>query len=266
MIRLIALDLDDTLLAPDLTIPEPSKEAIRRARELGVAVILATGRMFRSALPYARELDLHLPLIAYNGALVREVDSNDVVSHTPIPREIARSIARYCTLGGLDLNVYLNDDYFVARRTPAVEYYEAISGLTAQVAGDLDSLLREAPDDPTKLLIVAEPEEAGDLAARLAGMYPGTLNVMRSRPRFVEIVREGVDKWPGVLAIAQRLKVNPANIMAMGDGANDREMIRRAGLGICVPHAPAAVKVEADYVTHEDNGLGVAEAIERFVL
>ncbi|MGE5554003.1 MAG: Cof-type HAD-IIB family hydrolase [Betaproteobacteria bacterium] len=266
MIRLVALDLDDTLLAPDLTIPEASRIAVRRAYEQGVAVVVATGRMFRSALPYAEQLGLHLPLVTYNGALVKTAGTGEVLSHTPVPREQAIAVAERCAAEGLDLNVYLDDDLFVARRTPAVEYYETIAGLTARAVGDLGRFLREAAGDPTKLLILAEPEETEALARRLGELYRGTLNVMRSRPRFIEIVRQGVDKWEGLLAVAERLGIGPAEIMAMGDSANDREMIRRAGLGVTVPHAPGFLRAEADYVTGADHGLGVAEAIERFVL
>ncbi len=265
MIRLIAVDLDDTLLAPDLTIPALTRQAIRRAFGQGVAIVVATGRMFRSALPYAQDLGLTLPLVTYNGALVKTAGTGEILSHMPVPREQAIAVAERCAAEGLDLNVYLDDDLFVARRTPAVEYYETIAGLPARVVGNLRCFLEQAPVDPTKLLILAEPEVTEDLAERLGGLYRGRLNVMRSRPRFVEIVREGVDKWWGVLAVAERLGVSPAEIMAIGDSLNDREMIRRAGLGVTVPHAPTYLQEEADYVTGANHGLGVAEAIERFV-
>ncbi|MDI6870124.1 MAG: Cof-type HAD-IIB family hydrolase [Bacillota bacterium] len=266
MIRLIAIDLDDTLLAPDLTIPEPSRQALRKAFARGVAVVVATGRMYRSALPYARELGLSLPLITYNGALVKTAGTGEVLSHTPVPRAEAEGVAALCAAEELDLNVYLEDELYVARRTTAVKHYEAIAGLPAHEVGDLVAFLRKEAADPTKLLILTDPEEGEAVTRRLAELYRGALNVMRSRPRFVEIVREGVDKWWGVLAVAERLQVSPAEIMAIGDSLNDREMIRRAGLGVAVPHAPASLQAEADYVTQADDGLGVAEAIERFVL
>lgn len=264
--RLIAVDLDDTLLASDLTIPEPTKQAVRKVFAGGVAVVVATGRMFRSALPYARELGLNLPLITYNGALVKEATTGEVLRHTPVPREDSWEIIALCQREGFDLNLYLEDEVYVARRTPAVEYYEAIAGLAAHAVGDLADFLARSASDPTKLLVVTEPEDSEALVTRLTEVGRGRLNVMRSRPRFVEIVREGVDKWWGVLAVAERLGVAPGEIMAMGDSLNDREMIRRAGLGVTVPHAPAWLKAEADYVTAADGGLGVAEAIARFVL
>lgn len=265
-IRLIAVDLDDTLLTPELIIPAASKEAIRRAVAQGIQVTVATGRMYRSALPYAEELGLSLPLITYNGALVKDAGTGEVLSHTPVPREQAAAVAKQCAAEGLDLNVYLDDELYVSQRTPAVEYYEAIAGLPAMAVGDLAAFVREAPSEPTKLLVLAEPDDAQRIADRLGERYRGALNVMRSRPRFVEIVREGVDKWWGVLAVAERLGVEPGEIMAIGDSLNDREMIGRAGLGVTVPHAPDYLRGAADYVTRHDDGLGVSEAIERFVL
>lgn len=266
MIRLVALDLDDTLLAPDLTIPDPSRDAIRRTLARGVAVVLATGRMFRSALPYAEDLGIALPLIAYNGALVKTARTGEVLRHTPVPRPAALAVAEECAREGLELNAYVDDELYVACRTAAVRDYESISGLPAHEVGDLAAFLRQARAAPTKLLILAEPPAADALQARLAERHCGALNVMRSRPNFVEIVREGVDKWWGVVAVAERLGVAPAEIMTIGDSLNDREMIRRAGTGVTVPHAPACLREDADYVTSADHGLGVAEALERFVL
>lgn len=266
MIRLIAVDLDDTLLTPDLTITEPTREAIRAAFARGVSVVVATGRMFRSALPYARQLNLNLPLVTYNGALVKTVETGEVLSHTPIPRSSAISVAELCAAEGLELNVYLDDELYVARRTPRVEQYELIAGFPAREAGDLAAFLRAAPVEPTKLLVLADPPEAERITVRLGDLYRGALNIMRSRPHFVEIVREGVDKWWGVLAVAEQLGVGPDGIMAIGDSLNDREMIRRAAIGVTVPHASAVVRQDADYVTQADDGHGVAEAIHRFVL
>ncbi|HHW14274.1 MAG TPA: HAD hydrolase family protein, partial [Firmicutes bacterium] len=196
----------------------------------------------------------------------KDAGTGEVLSHTPVPREPAAAVAELCAAEGLDLNVYLDDELYVAERTPAVEYYETIAGLPARAVGDLAAFVRASSVDPTKLLILVEPEDAQRVTDRLGELYQGTLNVMRSRPRFVEIVREGVDKWWGVLAVAGGLGVEPAQIMAIGDSLNDREMIRRAGLGVTVPHAPGYLRDEADYVTKHDDGLGVPEAIERFVL
>ncbi|MGE5508246.1 MAG: Cof-type HAD-IIB family hydrolase [Chitinophagales bacterium] len=264
-IRLVALDIDDTLLAPDLTIPGPSAAAVRAVLAQGTPVVLATGRMFRSALPYALELGVTLPLISYNGALVRD-PAGETLAHQPVPLDLAHSVIRLCAQEDLTLNLYLDDDLFVARRTPEVAHYEEIAGLPAQEVGDLAGFLARRGGEPTKLLIVAAPEKAEELAARLGELHRGVLNVMRSRPRFVEIVREGVDKWWAVLAIAERLGVAPGEIMAMGDSRNDLLMLERAALSVTVPHAPGYLKAAADYVTEKDDGLGVAEALERFVL
>lgn len=266
MIRLVALDLDDTLLAPDLVIPAESVSAVQAALSQGTEVVVATGRMFRSARPYAEQLGVRLPLITYNGALVKDVRSGRVHSHNPVPLVPACELAEYCSRERLDLIVYLDDDLYVARRTPLVQAYEEVAGLRSHVVDDLGALLREAGKGPTKELIVAEPSAAASIADAVASRYPEALHVMRSRAGYVEIVQAGVDKWTAVSSLATRLGIESGEIMAMGDSLNDRGMVNRAGLGVTVPHAPECLRQEADFVTTMDNGLGVAEALRKFVL
>lgn len=266
-IAMVALDLDDTLLTPDLVIPERTKNAIRMAWERGIKVTVATGRMFRSALPYALDLGIDVPLITYNGALIRSAQTGRDLYRAGVPRDLAREIVAFCSARGHCLNLYLRDNIYVAKRTPEVEFYESISGLRAEEAGDL-SLLLDPKDgeESLKLLIVASPEECEHLRETLSAQYAGRLNVTRSSPRFLEITCQGVHKGEAVARLAGELNIPLSAVMAVGDSLNDIEMFRVAGWAVAVSHSPEIVRREANYVTTEPSGYAVAEAFERFVL
>lgn len=266
-IRLIALDLDDTLLGSDLKVSPQSRKAIREAMDKGITVTLATGRMFRSAQVYARELGITAPLITYNGALIRAVGEAPL-RHSPVPAEEARELAEMCRREGLSLNVYLDDTLYVAEMNEDVEYYLSIAGVEVTPVGDLAGFLAENAwrTGSTKMLICSDKERIDHWLPALKERYGGRLYLARSKARFIEILSPGVDKGKAMAFLTGRLGVSPEQVMAVGDSENDIEMLRFAGLGVAVGNAPPHVKAEADYVAEGRAGDGVAEAIERLAL
>lgn len=271
-IRLVALDLDGTVVREDLTIAESTIEAVGRAKRAGLFVVVATGRMFRSAMPHVERLGVTEPVIAYNGALVmevgRRVDSGGngpaggrPLLHRPVPLDVALEVARWCQAKRLTLNVYINDDLHVAQMNESVRYYEHISGVKARAVGDLAALIRNAGEGPTKLLIVgAGDEDQQGLADEIEGRFGTVLHVARSQGRFVEMTHPEATKGKALTWLAGRLGVQPAEVMAVGDSFNDVEMLEFAGIGAAMAAAPEKVRQMAD-VTVES----VEEALERFV-
>ena len=112
-IKLIAIDMDDTLLNDRQQVTERTRRAIRQALDMGVQVAIATGRMFRSALPFAMELGIRLPLITYNGAMIRELDSGKTLFHRPIEPELACELADLFHQKGWYLQKYVDDVLYV---------------------------------------------------------------------------------------------------------------------------------------------------------
>lgn len=262
-IAVVAVDMDDTLLNNRLEIGPRTERAIAAVRELGVKVVLATGRMYCSARPYALRLRLHGPIIAYNGALVKTV-AGKVLSHRPLPLEVARDVLERAVEEGWSLHAYVDDRMFVSEINDAVRYYMSISGRPAYPVGDLREFLET---DPTKLLIVTEtPEEALELRDELQRWMGHRMQVSISKARFVELTRLGVSKATALEDVAQYYQVPLSRIMAIGDGFNDLDMIRAAGLGVAVANAPAEVREAADHVTSSNEEEGVALALERWVL
>ncbi len=262
-IRLIAIDIDDTLITDQLVIPEACKDAITKARAHGVRVVLATGRMLDSTVPFAKELGLTEPLICYNGALVQASSNGSPIIHHPIPLELAREIVALAQGEGLHVNVYLDGSMYVAELNEYTEFYISFTKAEAHPVGDLLAFMDRPP---TKLLYVCEIEAAEKWREVLQETYQGRLEVFRSKPQYVEFTSRGVSKGSALRELAGIYGLVPAEVMAIGDSFNDVSMLEYAGIGVAVANAPEAVRSKADYVTASNEECGVAEAINRFVL
>ncbi len=260
-IKLIALDLDDTLLRTDLTISRRAKNAIWKAVEQGTAVTLATGRMFSSALPYALELGLNLPLITYQGALVKYADGR-VISQSPIPLATARSLAGFLLPLGYHLNVYINDELYMEKDTPEARKYAASNKVPIHFVEDLQGAIKA---EPLKMLVIAEEPRIDTLAEKLRREFNG-LGFVKSRADYLEINDLGATKGQALEKLAQSLGLVKDQVMAVGDSMNDFDMIKYAGWGIAMHNAVPEVKAAAQYVTRNNDDDGVAEAIEKYVL
>ncbi|WP_066633414.1 Cof-type HAD-IIB family hydrolase [Desulfolucanica intricata] len=261
--KLVAIDLDDTLLDQDLKISERAKKAIWRARERGVLVTLSTGRMYRAALPLAQELEIDLPLITYQGALVVNALSGEILQHLPVPLEYAREIIAGIKPLGYHINLYLNDILYVEKKTPESDSYEKISRAEAQPVGDLLKFLQE---DPTKVLIIAKEPQLDRLIEEFKPRFGVNIHITKSKPNFLEFSHPMATKGHALAFLAEKYGIKHEEVMAIGDSYNDLEMIAYAGLGVIVGNARPDVKKHADYVTEALYGDGAAEAIEKFVL
>ncbi len=261
-IKLVAMDVDDTLITDELTILPECQEAIEQARQKGAEVMLATGRMFQATVPYARQLGLSGPLILYNGGLVQTVEG-EVLDHRPVPLALAREIAQLCHAHDLHLNVYIDDELYVERITEHAEYYHKMTGVDGFPVGDLVAFMDK---EPTKLLIVGEPDEIASWREILTKRYGEKLEIARSKPKYIEITQKGISKGVALKTVAEKLGLQASEVMAIGDSFNDIDMIKYAGVGVAVGNAPDVVKNTADWVAPSNEEAGVAEAICKFVL
>lgn len=261
MIRLVAIDVDDTLITDELTIPQASSSAIARAQAKGVDITLATGRMYRSVMPYAKELSLTGPLIAYNGALIKTVEGQELY-HCPLPVETVLGLVSFCNHHQLTLQVYIDDVLYVAEVNDYVDYYVSIANVPAIPVGPLDKFVSKGS---TKALIVGDPSLLDELHPKLNASFGHLLEAVRSKPPYIEMTRRGISKAHALKQLAHRYGLSQDQIMAIGDSFNDLEMIRYAGIGVAVANAPLQVQEAADYVTLSNEEAGVAEALTRFL-
>ncbi|HHV94469.1 MAG TPA: HAD family phosphatase [Firmicutes bacterium] len=262
-IKLVAMDIDDTLITDELTIPQKVREAIAAARAQGVKVVLATGRMLSSSVAFARELGLSEPLICYNGALIQGADDERPLVHHPVPLDLAREIVVVGKREGLHINAYIDEKMYVEELNKYTEFYSSFTKAVAHPVGDLLAFMDKPP---TKLLYVCEAEIAEKWWLTLRERYRGKLEVFRSKPQYVEFTALGVSKGAALRELAELYGLEPEEVMAIGDSFNDIPMLEYAGIGVAVANAPEAVRSRADYVTLSNEEGGVAEAIYRFVL
>ena len=261
--KLVAIDLDDTLLDHSRVISPRARAAIRAAVASGVTVTLATGRMYRSALPYARQLELDVPLVTYNGALIRCSGSDETLLHRPLAADTAAELLALFRERGWYVQVYLDDTLYVRERDANARYYEEIAGVEAVVVGDL---LWSLPGVPTKLLAMAEPGRIGEINAAVVAAFGDRVYTAASKANYLEITDPGVNKGAALDFLAKRMGITRDAVMAIGDSINDLDMIEYAGLGVAMGNASPRVKAAARAVTAANDADGVAEAIEKYVL
>ncbi len=268
-IRLVALDLDGTIVGDDLIVPPRTKAAIQAAVARGISVSIVTGRMATSAMVFARELGLRDPIVGYQGALIRDVPPAEeahlgrLLLHRPLAAEAAREAIRWSRSIGLDPHVNHLERFIVRADDPRAEDYSAFLGGRAVLVDDLLEWLQKPV---SKVIAVAESpiEEAvlHEARARFAGQAEVTL----SHPRFLEFLRPGVTKGTAVRWLARRANVPLGTVLAVGDQFNDLEMIASVGHGAAMPHAPQPVRGAGRYVAPPREDAGVAQLIAQLVL
>ncbi|HEX30423.1 TPA: HAD family phosphatase [Candidatus Poribacteria bacterium] len=257
-LKLIAIDLDGTLLYDDGTLSERNAEAISKALSLGVEIVLASGRMFRTILPYARRLNLTGPIIAYNGALAKVISTGEVLSHTPIPPEIADEIVDHCLSRELHLNFYLNERVYVQHINKWSRLYDTRTGSRSKRV-DLARLKGSAP---TKLLVIDHPSRIRGLVEEFRSLLDNRLYFLVTMPEYIEFMNKEVSKGRALRDIMNRFGVSRQEVAVIGDGNNDLPMMEEAGVKVAMGNATDKLKCMADYVVGSNEEDGVAEAIE----
>jgi Cof subfamily protein (haloacid dehalogenase superfamily) len=262
-IKLVAVDMDDTLLDGTLQVSPRTCEAIGKAQEQGVVVTIATGRMFASAIPFAKKLNIQAPIITYNGGMVRYPISKEMVFHRTIEGDVANNIVALFHKQGWYLQSYMNDELYVAERCEKAKLYERLSGIDAiSLGADFYSMQHE----PTKLLTIAEPHEIQEIQRIINQEFAGQIFTATSKANYLELTHPTVDKGHALAKLAEKLMISREEVMAIGDSNNDYPMIEYAGFGVAMGNASDRVKGIAQAVTGHNDAHGVAEAIEKYVL
>ena len=268
-IRLIALDIDGTIIGDDHLIGPRTMAAVRAAMERDVAVSLVTGRMVSSAMRFARELALTGPVVGYQGGLIRampELDSRRLgrlLMHTPLASVVAREIVTWTRDHGMDPHVNHLERFILRADDPGADDYSAFMGARAELVPDLVEAIRHPV---TKVLAVGEPPQPVEIAPTARAWFAGRADVTISHPRFLEFVAPGVSKGRAVRWLARRLGVPLAATLAIGDQWNDLEMLAEVGHGTAMPSAPPEVRAAARYVAPPLADEGAAAIIEQLVL
>jgi Cof subfamily protein (haloacid dehalogenase superfamily) len=261
-VQAFACDLDRTLIGEDAELRPRTRAAIAAAQAAAVHVILVTGRMFQSVLPYAQAAGIDDPVVCYQGAVVADPVSGRFLRHEPIPLELAKEAIAAVQAEGYPLNCYVDDQLYVAEHTSASEAYAVFQNLQVHAVGDLLEWLA-AP--PTKLVAVGDPNELDVLKRRMLDRFGGRMYISKSLPFFLEFANPEVTKGAGLAFLAEHLGIAQEATVSFGDGENDIELLEWAGYGIAVENAHEQVLAVADLVCPPVNEEGVAQVIEAYL-
>lgn len=263
-IKLVALDLDGTIVDDRLGISQRTTAVLQYLlKETDVRVIIATGRMFPSAIPFAKQLGITDPIIAYQGAMIRDhATHQEILHHSTIPLPVAKDLLQLLIDEKYHTNLYVDDQLFTNSTEEYADYYAGISGIRPTVT---QSLMSALTGPPTKFLVIDETR-IDTLLNLVRDRFPEVISVCKSRYNFCEMIDVSASKWNAIMTLAGQWGIRPEEIMAIGDHGNDLSMISQAGIGVAMGDAPEEIQAVATYVTgtiHED---GAATAIEKFVL
>lgn len=270
MYRLLAFDYDGTT-AEDGALPGPRvSAAVAEALAAGVRVVLATGRSYISAARYAAALGLTDPIICFQGAMVKTLAGEpETLLAEPLPRDPSREVLAFAEERRLDLTLYSEETlYHVHLRYPQ-SFYERWFGLPMQRAESFTEACRQMAargQHALKGLFIGEPQESDRLIDELQTRFGDRLSVVRSHPRFCEVLSPRATKGQALAFLARRFGIAQAETVAVGDSGNDISMIRWAGLGVAMGNASPDVLAAADWVAPPVGEGGLATAIERFLL
>jgi Cof subfamily protein (haloacid dehalogenase superfamily) len=265
VIRLLALDLDGTLMDDDMVIrSDRVRRTISTAQARGVVVTLATGRMFDFALPFARELGITAPLICYQGGLIQSADSDVPLYRATMEPSLMREVLEWRAQRGYHFVLYAGDDVFLDKQQHPETFYRTMLGERLVWVDDLSSVLEEHA--AVKFLIFIEPHEANHVETELQQQFGGLMELARSHAIIVEGNPLGVSKGDALRRLAVHLDVSQAEVMAVGDQDNDASMIAWAGVGVAMGNGSQAAKSAADWIAPPLSEDGAAVAIERFIL
>lgn len=261
--KLLATDLDGTVIGHDLRISDRNRRAFARLAERGVPLVIATGRMFRATVPFAQALSVTTPLVTYQGALIRHHETLVDTWHHTLDPGLAIEALSALEESGMHVNVYTNDELYLRALTPEAESYIALSKVAPTMCGHWNEAI--AVGAPTKIVAIGPEEKVVHWVAKLQAHFGDRLFVTQSLPTFLEIAHPAVGKGAAVAHLASTLGIRPEEIVTVGDGMNDLDMIQMAGLGVAVGNAREGLKQAADRVTRPWDEDGVACLIDDLI-
>lgn len=267
-IHVLALDLDGTLTNSEKRVTERTKQALHEAIDMGVHIVLASGRPLAGIRRLAEELELYSRggfILAYNGGQIIDLTTGDELVSAVIPKQYYKEIYDAAKeVAGVSIVGYQNEQIY--SETPEDAYVQKESFCCGVPILKTDNLLEELQEPVHKFLIPGEPKKLSRAADYLRREFNGVLNVMYSEPYFLEIMPLGIQKAYSLQSILYYLHTDKTHLMACGDGMNDIEMLKFAGLSVAMGNACEEAKKYADYITDTNDNDGVAKAVEKFIL
>ena len=259
--RLAAIDVDGTLVGPDLTVSQRNIHALQGLRQAGIKILLASGRSHANILPFYDQLSLEGTVVSVHGAVVRDSRTGEYLMEQGLSPEATRLITEEGRRLGVSILHYRRKGVFIETRTALTEYEQSRNFEAQTLVADL---LSDSESPVHKLVWLAPRRRIDELAATMSRQFRGVATVTHTDPEYLEFTAPEANKAVGVAAAAERMGIQPDQIVAFGDGNNDIPMLAWAGVGVAMGHASVGAKTAADHIGPEvPVEVALAHAIDK---
>lgn len=289
MYKMVVIDIDGTLLTSQGKITEETKQALWRAQDMGIMIVLASGRIVNSTVTYARNLGLNSYVISGNGSVITKLETEENIYTNCLGNRATQSIVEICKENSISSNVYTLNEILTEKIEYNVLFYSMQNKQLADdrktkinVYNDLRKAVKEkVNNNVSKITICDKDKSIFNSIIRKIRTVRGieVLDVSHSSHKvievgsekfdvdyyYTEITKANVDKWNAVKYLAEILNIDNNDIICIGDNANDIMMIQNCGLGVILDNAAPIYKQKAKYVAPSNNDNGVVDVLEKFV-
>ncbi|MGN6648130.1 MAG: Cof-type HAD-IIB family hydrolase [Cytophaga sp.] len=262
---MLVLDMDDTLLTDDHRISEKNKSALLKAQELGVYVVLASGRPTPAMTSYAAELDLakyDSYILAYNGAVIMRMKDESILFEQSLTKEEIHRLYDFSIEHKVHIITYINGAIISETESPYIDIEKKITGMPFAKVSHFKAAVNSSA---IKCILLEDPSYLKQVEKILKAEMPDK-SVATSKPYFLEVTHHGIDKAESLKRLAAKLNIRQEEIIAVGNAENDLSMVQYAGLGVWVDNVNPELRDKANAIVASNNNDGVAEVVERFIL
>jgi len=271
MYKLIAIDLDGTLLDKNKTISNENSKAIKEACEKGIDVVICSGRIYKGAMIFARMLGLKSEVISCNGAIIRDSTTGHTIFSKNIDVQDSLKILDFLSNANVYYHAYVLDTMFAKERGYGTVFYENINmtmpdehKIDLRSLDGLEELIVNEKKGVTKFVVASNNlEYLAEVRHKINCM--ADVSSMSSNYDNFEVVKKGVSKGDALRILCDIKDIKPGEVMAIGDNENDLSMFEFAGTSVAMGNASDYIKSCADFVTLSNDECGVAHAIYKFV-
>lgn len=261
MIKLVATDIDGTIVPFNGEFSDKLKNCINKLSESGVKVVLVTGRMHSAALPLARKLGLNTPIISYQGGLIKDFDGK-ILYQQNLSSDYAIEIIKWARENNVHLNLYIDDKLYVENDNDIIKYYVNGRFIDYTVCSFDDLEIKNV----NKLLAIdiKNPERVTSWLNILKKKYQD-LYIVKSTPYFCEIGPSNARKSFGIKFLCDMWGIKREEVLAIGDQDNDIDLIKAGGIGVAMGNGTPELKECADFITDTVENDGFVKAVEKFI-
>ena len=260
MIKMVATDIDGTILPYDGEFKPAVLECIKKLSNNNIKVVLVTGRMHSSTVPIAQQLGLNTPIISYQGGLIKSIDGSTLYQSN-LPSDTAKEIIKWARENNIHLNLYLDDKLYVEEDNEIIKYY--IKGKFVDYAVCSFDNLEIINVNKLLAINLENPEKVTSWVSELKEKYPH-LYIVKSTPYYCEIGPNDAKKSISVKFLQKYYGLKKEEILTIGDQNNDIDLIECGGIGVAMGNGTDELKKCADYITDTCENDGFVKAIKKF--